>query len=245
MARKPRPVDPAAGPIPAFAHDLRKVREEAGEPTYRALATLAGFSATTLSDAAGGVRFPSLEVTLAYVGACGGDVGAWERRWQDLDRELAGERAASASAAPAAPTPLAAAPGGGAAAPVPATVRGALATVATVAPPAPPSPAVPELISPVDTVTSGRPPRPFAALPTWARWSAAATVLALAAAFGLLTLHPTGGRAARGRSRPGRSPGRPTSSTPSSGPAPTAGRPWWRRRRPAVRCSSPATAWAT
>ncbi|MEV4616086.1 hypothetical protein AB0K43_26355 [Kitasatospora sp. NPDC049258] len=92
MARKPRPIDPTEGPLQAFAYDLRGVREEAGSPTYRVLAGRAGFAATTLSDAAGGVRQPSLEVTLAYVGACGGDVELWERRWHELDRRLAGER---------------------------------------------------------------------------------------------------------------------------------------------------------
>ncbi|MFJ1702033.1 helix-turn-helix domain-containing protein [Kitasatospora sp. NPDC088346] len=92
MARKPRPIDPTEGPLQAFAYDLREVREEAGSPTYRALAGRAGFSATTLSDAAGGVRQPSLEVTLAYVGACGGDVDRWEQRWHELDRELAAAR---------------------------------------------------------------------------------------------------------------------------------------------------------
>ncbi|MFI9274367.1 helix-turn-helix domain-containing protein [Kitasatospora sp. NPDC052896] len=98
MARKPRPIDPTEGPLQAFAYDLRVVREEAGNPTYRALAERAGFGATTLSDAAGGTRQPSLEVTLAYVGACGGDVALWEERWQRLDRELTAERAAAQSA---------------------------------------------------------------------------------------------------------------------------------------------------
>ncbi|TQF02480.1 helix-turn-helix domain-containing protein [Kitasatospora acidiphila] len=69
------------------------MREAAGNPTYRALATTAGFGATTLSDAAGGVRQPSLEVTLAYVGACGGDVAAWEQRWRELNRTLEEQRA--------------------------------------------------------------------------------------------------------------------------------------------------------
>ncbi|MER8182825.1 hypothetical protein [Kitasatospora sp. NPDC094015] len=92
MARKPRPIDPNEGPLQAFAYDLRGVREDAGNPTYRVLAGRAGFGATTLSDAAGGVRQPSLEVTLAYVGACGGDVELWERRWHELDRRLAEER---------------------------------------------------------------------------------------------------------------------------------------------------------
>jgi hypothetical protein len=92
LARTPRPVDPEAGPVQAFAHDLRVLREQAGNPTYRALAKTAGFSATTLGDAAGGVRLPSLEVALAYVGACGGDADPWRERWQELSRRLATER---------------------------------------------------------------------------------------------------------------------------------------------------------
>ncbi|WP_431681376.1 helix-turn-helix domain-containing protein [Kitasatospora sp. KL5] len=102
MARKPRPVDPADGPIQAFAHDLRIVRERAGNPTYRVLAERAGFGATTLSDAAGGVRLPSLEVTQAYVGACGGDVEEWTRRWHEADRKLAAPAAGPAAAGPGA-----------------------------------------------------------------------------------------------------------------------------------------------
>jgi len=89
MARQENPVDPAAGPLQSFAYGLRKVRIEAGNPTYRALAKSAGYSATTLSEAAAGLRKPSLDVVLAYVGACGGDVAAWRRRWEELDRELA------------------------------------------------------------------------------------------------------------------------------------------------------------
>ena len=88
MARKPRPVDPTAGPVQEFAHDLRMLREKAGNPTYRSLAQSAGFGATTLGEAAGGVRFPSLDVTLAYVGACGGDTAAWEERWLQVNRLL-------------------------------------------------------------------------------------------------------------------------------------------------------------
>ncbi|MBR7825736.1 helix-turn-helix domain-containing protein [Actinospica sp. MGRD01-02] len=88
MARKPRPVDPTAGPLQEFAHDLRMLREKAGNPTYRSLAQSAGFGATALGEAAGGVRFPSLDVTLAYVGACGGDTAEWEVRWRQVDRLL-------------------------------------------------------------------------------------------------------------------------------------------------------------
>jgi hypothetical protein len=92
-------VDPAAGPLQSFAYGLRKVRAEAGNPTYRVLAKAAGYSATTLSEAAGGLRKPTLDVVLAYVGACEGDVEAWRRRWHELDAELRGEPE------PAAPPP--------------------------------------------------------------------------------------------------------------------------------------------
>lgn len=81
MGRRERPVDPSSGPLPAFAHELRELRKAAGSPSYRALAKVAHFSDTSLSVAAGGTTLPSLEVTLAYVRACGGDVGEWTRRW--------------------------------------------------------------------------------------------------------------------------------------------------------------------
>ncbi|MGI5323862.1 helix-turn-helix domain-containing protein [Actinomadura nitritigenes] len=84
MARRERPLDPAAGPLESFAHDLRALRVSAGEPTYRQLAQLAGYSASTLSEAASGVRLPTLSVALAFVGACGGDTEEWERRWKEV-----------------------------------------------------------------------------------------------------------------------------------------------------------------
>ncbi|NUT22254.1 MAG: helix-turn-helix transcriptional regulator [Hamadaea sp.] len=93
MARQENPVDPLAGPLQSFAYDLRKVRIEAGNPTYRSLAKAAGYSPTTLSEAAAGLRKPSLDVVEAYVGACSGDVEAWRRRWEQLDRDLAGPEA--------------------------------------------------------------------------------------------------------------------------------------------------------
>lgn len=92
MGRTPRLVNPDDGPLQAFAHDLRELRARAGNPTYRALARTAGFSASTLGEAAGGVNRPSLDVTLAFVGACGGDVEAWQERWYQLDRHLTAEQ---------------------------------------------------------------------------------------------------------------------------------------------------------
>jgi WD40 repeat protein len=72
-----------------FARDLRLLREKAGSPTYRELGARAHYSAASLTDAAGGRRLPSLPVTLAYVGACGGDVAEWKTRWHETAAELA------------------------------------------------------------------------------------------------------------------------------------------------------------
>ncbi|MFD7710553.1 helix-turn-helix domain-containing protein [Streptomyces sp. NPDC059786] len=82
MARREKPLDPDAGPVQAFAVALREARREAGQPTYRALAQKAGYSASTLSEAAAGERLPSLPVALAYVAACGAASDGWEDRWR-------------------------------------------------------------------------------------------------------------------------------------------------------------------
>ena len=96
MARSARPINPDDGPIQSFAFDLRTLREAAGNPTYRSLARVAGFSATTLGDAAGGVKLPTLEVALAYVNACGGDTAEWQRRWQSVMKRSASSHVTTA-----------------------------------------------------------------------------------------------------------------------------------------------------
>ncbi|GLF94962.1 WD40 repeat domain-containing protein [Streptomyces yaizuensis] len=87
MGRREGPVDPSAGPVQRFAHDLRKLRTEAGGPPYRTMARGVAYSPVTLSRAAAGEQLPSLNVTLAYVEACGGDPVAWEARWHEVSRE--------------------------------------------------------------------------------------------------------------------------------------------------------------
>ncbi|MEV0504022.1 WD40 repeat domain-containing protein [Streptomyces spectabilis] len=98
VGRPQRPVDPAAGPAAKLAGELRELRESAGAPAYRVLAKRAHFAASTLAEAAKGHRLPTLEVTLAYVRACGGDVVVWEDRWRTAARELADEAVATAGA---------------------------------------------------------------------------------------------------------------------------------------------------
>ncbi|HUQ60967.1 hypothetical protein [Lentzea sp.] len=92
MPRGERPLDEGDSPLLLFAADLRQLRADAGKPSYRDLSRRAHFSASTLSDAAGGRRLPGLDVTLAYVRACHGDEAAWERRWHDLAVALAQSR---------------------------------------------------------------------------------------------------------------------------------------------------------
>ncbi len=88
--RVPRPegeLGPGDPEVMEFAAGLRLLREKAGRPGYRELARRAHFSATSLSEAAGGRRLPTLAVTLAYVAACGGSGPEWEERWRRAARE--------------------------------------------------------------------------------------------------------------------------------------------------------------
>ncbi|MBP2472418.1 WD40 repeat protein/transcriptional regulator with XRE-family HTH domain [Crossiella equi] len=81
-------MDPDAGEVQRFAFELRRLREQAGNPSYRDLARVVHYSVSTLSEAARGRKLPSLAVTLAYVRACGGDEEHWEARWRELAREV-------------------------------------------------------------------------------------------------------------------------------------------------------------
>jgi hypothetical protein len=88
MPRQQRPVDPSAGPVQRFAFELRKLRDEAGTPTYRELAEQTHFARATLAAATSGHRLPTLDVTLAFVQACAGNTDEWQTRWHDCRREL-------------------------------------------------------------------------------------------------------------------------------------------------------------
>ncbi|GIJ40426.1 helix-turn-helix domain-containing protein [Micromonospora andamanensis] len=92
MARAERPLDPTADPLQAFAADLRTLRDQAGRPTYQALARRAHRSASSLSEAAGGRRLPTLDTTLAYVRALGGDEAEWTERWRTVAGRVTAEQ---------------------------------------------------------------------------------------------------------------------------------------------------------
>ncbi|MGW0538482.1 nSTAND1 domain-containing NTPase [Streptomyces sp. NPDC003032] len=100
MGRREKPIDPGAGPVQRFAFELRKLRQEAGSPTYREMAQGATYSIAALARAAAGESVPSLPLTLAYVKACGGNLQEWERRWHAVrDEEAAQPRAMAVEAA--------------------------------------------------------------------------------------------------------------------------------------------------
>ncbi|MBD9726924.1 hypothetical protein [Streptomyces caniscabiei] len=82
MPRGEKPLNPEGGPLFEFAARLRKLREQAGSPTYRDLSRKSHYGIAALSSAAAGRQLPSLAVTLAYVRACGGDEREWTLIWQ-------------------------------------------------------------------------------------------------------------------------------------------------------------------
>ena len=84
MGRPERPLDPAAGPVQAFAAELRKLRQEAGSPKYLQMQRLSGRSRTALAEAAGGDHLATWETVEAYVSACGGDPAEWATRWEEV-----------------------------------------------------------------------------------------------------------------------------------------------------------------
>ena len=51
MGRIESPVDPLAGPVAMLAHELRKLRQEAGNPTYREMARAANVCSPWLRPA--------------------------------------------------------------------------------------------------------------------------------------------------------------------------------------------------
>jgi hypothetical protein len=89
----PDPVPGAKAPVAAietdnvaaFARDLRVLRSKA-RLDYPDMAEKSHYTMRTLASAAGGLRLPTLPVLIAYVNACGGDMGEWEERWGKLTR---------------------------------------------------------------------------------------------------------------------------------------------------------------
>ncbi|MEU9133726.1 WD40 repeat domain-containing protein [Kitasatospora sp. NPDC048540] len=80
MPRPETPIHPDA-PHRVLAEQLRRLRRTAGSPPLTAVARASGYGTTVLSEAASGTKLPSLDVTLAYAAACGGDQQHWREQW--------------------------------------------------------------------------------------------------------------------------------------------------------------------
>jgi transcriptional regulator with XRE-family HTH domain len=70
-----------------FAFWLRNLRRQAGL-TYDELGRRAHYATSTVQAAASGKRLPTLRVTLAYAGACDGNVRQWHAYWTQIRRAL-------------------------------------------------------------------------------------------------------------------------------------------------------------
>jgi hypothetical protein len=100
VPRPLRPLDPGAGPVQAFAAELRKLWEEAGSPPFLQMARKSGKSRTAMAEAVGGDHLPSWETVVAFVTACRSSPLEWRARW-----EQARDTRASASQPTDEPTP--------------------------------------------------------------------------------------------------------------------------------------------
>jgi hypothetical protein len=105
MGRPERPLDPAAGPVQAFAAELRLLRQQAGNPKYLQMQRRTGRSRTALAEAAGGDHLPTWETVEAYVRACDGDAARWQARWTQTRDALRSQRGQAGPQAIAAADP--------------------------------------------------------------------------------------------------------------------------------------------
>ncbi|WP_194923588.1 protein kinase domain-containing protein [Catenulispora pinisilvae] len=88
---RPEEAVASEGPLAEFARDLRALRHATGQIPYRDLGRLARYSPSALSTAVSGRKLPTIELTLAFVRACGGtadDVRTWEQRWHEVNESL-------------------------------------------------------------------------------------------------------------------------------------------------------------
>jgi len=71
-----------------FAENLRQLRRDADEISYRSLAERANVSPSALSQAASGRKLPTWNITRAFVKGCDGDEESWYEQWSQVRREL-------------------------------------------------------------------------------------------------------------------------------------------------------------
>lgn len=65
-----------------FAAELRRLRVDAGSPSFRVMSRVAHFAPSTLAEATRGVRMPSRAVVEEFARACDADPAEWALRWK-------------------------------------------------------------------------------------------------------------------------------------------------------------------
>lgn len=89
MARSQRAERPAA--LEEFMVSLRELRERAGDPSFRRMASRSGaVSHATLHLTVTGYRLQPWETVREFVRACDGDETEWQARWQQVSEALSG-----------------------------------------------------------------------------------------------------------------------------------------------------------
>lgn len=81
--------EPESESLAAFAAGLRQLHVRAGRPSLRRIARAAGFPARSFRASMRGGQLPPLDVTLALVESCGGDLAAWGQRWREASEASA------------------------------------------------------------------------------------------------------------------------------------------------------------
>jgi hypothetical protein len=84
LSRAGRPENPITedGPVAELARALRQAREQAGQPSYRALAQRTHYSPSVLAAAADGRYCPTWGVTSAFLQACGAGEADLRPLWE-------------------------------------------------------------------------------------------------------------------------------------------------------------------
>jgi Helix-turn-helix domain len=81
MARPEAEIE-GEGPVQDLALALRRLRADAGTPTYRQMADESNYSVSVLAAAAGGKWCPTWDAVRAFTRACGADPQNWVGRWE-------------------------------------------------------------------------------------------------------------------------------------------------------------------
>jgi Helix-turn-helix domain len=89
VGRPEKPLQ-GGGPLVEFALQLRALRTETGEESYRKMAKGVEVSESAMANAARGEQFPSWRTVRAFALACGADPAEWRQKWVTLEQELRG-----------------------------------------------------------------------------------------------------------------------------------------------------------